>query len=125
MLDAIRIAPGVEVALRVSAATGEATAAWDREAGADAVTHLPEHVAVGRTAAVHETVAGHRFKVSAGSFFQSGPDAAELLVAAVREAAPELGRARKVLDAYAGVGLFALAATSPRSHVVTIESSKP
>lgn len=122
LLDRVRIAPGVEVALRVSAATGEMTALWD--GGPGDVTGLPDAVGVGRSAVVLEVVGGHRFRVSAESFFQSGPAAAELLVGTVRRMAPELDRARRVLDAYAGVGLFALAATAPRSHVVTVESSK-
>ena len=122
VLDAVSIAPGVEVTLRVSAATGEMTAHWD--GGPGDVTGVPEGVATGRGAAVHETVAGHRFRVSAASFFQSGPAAAELLVGTVRRMAPELDRARRVLDAYAGVGLFALAACSPRSHVVLVEFAK-
>ncbi len=122
LLDDVRIPPGVEVTLRVSAASGEMTADWTRSEGE--VTGLPDHVATGRGAAVFEEVAGHRFKVSAGSFFQSGPAAAELLVDAVRRSAPELERARRVLDAYSGVGLFAVAATSPRSHVVTVEYAK-
>lgn len=122
LLDDIRITPELEVTLRVSSATGEMTAHWDRESGE--VSGLPEHVASGRGAAIVEVVAGHRFRVSAASFFQSGPAAAELLVAAVREAAPELQRARTVLDAYSGVGLFAVASVSPRSHVVLVEYSK-
>lgn len=122
LLDVVRITPGLEVALRVSAATGERTAHWDGEAGE--VTELPDSVASGRGAAVHEIVAGHRFRVSAPSFFQSGPAAAELLVATVRRMAPELDGAGRVLDAYAGVGLFALAAVSPRSHVVLVEYAK-
>ena len=122
LLDGLRITPGLEVTLRVSVASGEMTAHWDRAAGE--VSGLPEQVATGRDAAVFELVGGHQFKVSAASFFQSGPAAAELLVDAVQRAAPELGRARRVLDAYSGVGLFALAATSPSSHVVTVEYSK-
>jgi 23S rRNA (uracil1939-C5)-methyltransferase len=122
VIDAIEIAPGLEVTLRVSVATGEITAAWDQRSGE--VTNLPDTVAHGRGAALTEVVGGHRLRVSATSFFQSGPDAAELLVGAVRRAAPELDTARRVLDAYSGVGLFAVAATSPRSHVVTVEYSK-
>jgi 23S rRNA (uracil1939-C5)-methyltransferase len=122
LLDDQRITPGLEVTLRVSVASGEMTAHWDRAAGE--VSGLPEQVATGRDAAVFELVGGHQFKVSAASFFQSGPAAAELLVDAVKRAAPELERARRVLDAYSGVGLFALAATSPSSHVVTVEYSK-
>ena len=62
--------------------------------------------------------------MSAASFFQSGPAAAELLVDAVKRAAPELERTVNVLDAYAGVGLFASAATSPGSSLLTVETSK-
>ncbi len=122
LLEDITVPADVEVTLRVSAATGERVALWNRHAGD--VTGLPADAGVGPDAVVHEQVAGHRFRVSAGSFFQSGPAAAELLVAAVRRAAPELVGAATVLDAYAGVGLFALAATDPSSTLVTIESSR-
>lgn len=122
LLDVVSITPGVEVTLRVSAATGERTARWNVRHGD--VQGLPADVGVGPEAVVHEDVAGHRFRVSAGSFFQSGPDAAELLVGAVRRAAPELAGAARVLDAYAGVGLFALTATDPASSLVAVESSR-
>jgi 23S rRNA (uracil1939-C5)-methyltransferase len=122
LIDQIVIPEGLEVSLRVSAATGERTARWDRRRGD--VEGLPGDVGVGAAAVVHEDVAGHRFRVSAGSFFQSGPDAAELLVAAARRAAPELEHAASVLDAYGGVGLFAVAATSPESKVTVVESSR-
>jgi 23S rRNA (uracil1939-C5)-methyltransferase len=108
--------------LRVSEATGEATALWDPEAGA--VEGLPPHVATGPSAALTEVVAGHPLRVSAGSFFQSGPAAAELLVQRVLAAAPELRSASRVLDAYAGVGLFAVAATAPSAHIVAVESAR-
>ena len=69
------------------------------------------------------TVAGVTLQVSPGAFFQSGPAAAELLVDAVRRAAPELDDARHVVDAYAGVGLFAATVVPPTAHVTTIESA--
>jgi 23S rRNA (uracil1939-C5)-methyltransferase len=121
LLDEIVVTPELEVALRVSVATGEITALWDTAAGS--VDGLPPHVATGRRAALTERVAGHDFRVSAPSFFQSGPAAAELLVAEVMTVAPELSSARRVLDAYAGVGLFAVAATPAESEVVAVESS--
>ena len=62
--------------------------------------------------------------MSAGSFFQSGAQAAELLVAAVQRAAPELIGARHAIDAYGGVGLFAVTAMESADHVTVIESSK-
>ncbi|MCB0966624.1 MAG: class I SAM-dependent RNA methyltransferase [Ilumatobacter sp.] len=122
LIDTIEVPEGLEVTLRVSAATGERTARWDRRHGD--VRGLPPDVAVGSDAFLTERVAGHRFRVSAGSFFQSGNDAAQLLVDAVRRLAPELEGAGAVLDAYAGVGLFAVAATDPSSYVVTVESSR-
>jgi 23S rRNA (uracil1939-C5)-methyltransferase len=122
LLEGLVVPTGLEVALRVSAATGEATASWDRRRGE--VAGLAPHVAIGPRAALHEEVAGHRFRVSAGSFFQSGPAAAELLVGAVRRAAPELDGAGLVLDAYAGVGLFALAACPADGEVVVVESTR-
>jgi 23S rRNA (uracil1939-C5)-methyltransferase len=122
ILDSIVVSPGIEVTLRVSASTGEVTALWD--AGSGAVSGLPSDVATGPQATLTEVIAGHPLRVSAPSFFQSGSAAAELLVERVRSAAPELTGARRVLDAYAGVGLFAVAATSPDTHVVAVESSR-
>lgn len=122
VIERIRITPDLEVSLRVSVATGQITARWDRRRGE--VEGLTRSVYAGHNAHLTERVAGHDLRVSAGSFFQSGPRAAELLVDAVRRAAPELADARTVLDAYAGVGLFAVAATSPSSKVITVETSK-
>jgi 23S rRNA (uracil1939-C5)-methyltransferase len=50
--------------------------------------------------------------------------AAELLVAAVKAAAPELADARHAVDAYGGVGLFAVTAMESAQHVTVVESSK-
>ncbi len=122
LLDSVRLTPELEVTLRASNATGEITGRWDRRRGD--VVGLPDTVATGPDAALHEQVAGHRFRVSSASFFQSGPAAAELLVDSVRRAAPELATAATVLDAYAGVGLFAVAATEPGARVITVETSK-
>lgn len=122
LVDVVEITPGLEVTLRTSAATGEMTARWDASRGT--VVGLPATVSVGADAVLYEDVAGHRLRVSAGSFFQSGPAAAELLVDAVRRAAPELETADRVVDLYAGVGLFAVAAAPRASHVVTVETSR-
>jgi 23S rRNA (uracil1939-C5)-methyltransferase len=122
LLPRLHLDPGVEPTLRVSVATGELGARWDR--GAGTVEGLPEGVAVGAGAVLHEDVAGHRLQVSMASFFQSGPQAAELLVDAVRRAAPELAGANVVVDAYAGVGMLGVCATDPLSKVVAIETSR-
>ena len=125
LFDALRdvtIDPDVELTLRVSEATGQMTAMWDRRTGD--VKGLPGSVQTGANAVLYEDVAGHRFRVSAGSFFQSGPIAAGLLVDAVRRAAPEIAGSDHVVDAYAGVGLFALAAVSASSRTTSIETSR-
>ena len=47
-----------------------------------------------------------------------------MLVAAVQRAAPELAGAGVIVDAYAGVGMFAACATSADSYVVAVETSR-
>jgi 23S rRNA (uracil1939-C5)-methyltransferase len=122
ILDDLLVTPALEVSIRTSVATGEMTVHWDESLGD--VVGLPHDVRIGLTGALTEHVAGHRFRVSSGSFFQSGPTAAELLVDAVKRAAPELADAESVVDAYAGVGLFAVAAVPEAAHVIAVESSK-
>jgi 23S rRNA (uracil1939-C5)-methyltransferase len=122
MLDRLRLPPGLEVVLRTSVATGERLALW--EGPADQVSGLDAEVLTGPASVLHEEVAGHRLRVSADAFFQSGPQAAELLVDAVQRAAPELAEARKVVDAYGGVGLFAVACVPPTASVTVIETSR-
>ena len=122
LVATLRLEPGVEATLRISVATGEIAARWDRTKGA--VRGLSDDVLRGSAAVIREDVDGHRLRVSIGSFFQSGPQAAALLVAAVRRAAPELAAAGVVVDAYAGVGMFAACATVPDAYVVAIETSR-
>ncbi|NCX32027.1 MAG: hypothetical protein EBX18_05880 [Actinobacteria bacterium] len=87
-------------------ATGE-RAVWSHDKAR--VLGLPDDVAAGAAAVVHEDVAGARLRVSMASFFQASPQAAELLVDAVARAAGNAldGRDGVVVDAYGGVGLFA------------------
>lgn len=122
LLPQLRLDPDVEPTLRVSVATGEVAARWDQ--GVGDVKGLPDTVATGAGATLEEDVAGHRLQVSMASFFQSGPQAAELLVDAVCRAGPELEGARVVVDAYAGVGMLAACATDPLSKVIAIETSR-
>jgi 23S rRNA (uracil1939-C5)-methyltransferase len=68
---------------------------------------------------IHEDVAGTRFRISAGSFFQVNTDGAEELVRLVREAIdPDADDV--LLDGYAGVGLFS--ATLPAGRLIAVES---
>ncbi len=119
--------PGAgEVFLRVSVATGERLVLVDR--GATAVD-VPAGTAVfeegdTRPAFVHEDVAGRRFRVSAASFFQPGPIVAEALAAAVSIAIGDaLPAGGTLVDAYAGVGLFAsVLGASRQCRVVAVEN---
>lgn len=74
--------------------------------------------------AITEMVAGHTFRVSAESFFQSSPQAAELLVQAVARAADGIALTTStVIDAYGGVGLFAATVAAGAQRIVLVEAS--
>ena len=134
----IDVAPGVELTLRTSAATDGVTARWTRPedrkrrnekrrsnaAPGESVSGLPADVHIGDRAFLVERIAGRNLQVSAPSFFQSGPAAAELLVDAVGRAAPELATADHAVDAYGGVGLFAATVMNDVRHVTLIESAR-
>jgi len=130
LLDELIVAgryPGAgEVLLRVAVATGERMVLVDREAAA---VQVPDDVGVfqegdTRPAFVHEDVTGRRFRISAGSFFQPGPVVAAALANAVAAAAGDkLARGGVLVDAYAGVGLFAsLLGAADAARVVAVES---
>jgi 23S rRNA (uracil1939-C5)-methyltransferase len=115
-------APGAaEVTLRCGVASGERLVLIDPPE-AEAKASVPAGVMVGPGAAVHEVVAGQRVRVSARSFFQTRVDGAEALVDAVRAAAGALNPASTIVDAYAGVGLFA-ATLGNDADVICIEQS--
>lgn len=121
LLPGLRVRGTDEITLRVGVASGTATALpADRRA---VIEGLPDHVGVGADATVVEHVAGAALRVSAASFFQSGPAAAELLVRTVAAAAgPLLREPGPVLDAYGGVGLFS--AGLGLEQPVLVESSR-
>lgn len=127
LLGALTIAPGIEVTLRTSVASGLMTARWAKpkgKPGTGLVSGIPDGVHIGDRAFLTEVVDGRELRVSAGSFFQSGVQGAELLIDAVRRAAPELATARHAVDAYGGVGLFAATVMADVSRLTLIESSK-
>jgi 23S rRNA (uracil1939-C5)-methyltransferase len=119
LLAVIRVRGHGEVSLRVGAATGERSA-WV-VAGDVELLDVPRDVEIGPGAVVHEVIAGTRLQVSAASFFQSGPAAAELLLDAVRHASGGSFDAHTVIDAYGGIGLFASAVEG--AHVSVVEGS--
>lgn len=80
----------------------------------------------GQDAAFHEEVGGRRWRVSARSFFQSGPQAAALLVDAVERAVGDAaGAGRHVVDAYCGVGLLGGVVAGRRGARLTSIESNP
>ena len=119
--------PGArKVLLRVGEATGERLVQVDRGARR---ARVPDDVVVvdkgrGRSAFVHEVVSGRTFRISADSFFQSGPVVAEALAGAVESALVDaLGDGGVVVDAYAGVGLFSSVLGARHGvRVVAVES---
>ncbi len=71
---------------------------------------------------IKEEVAGIRYRVSAGSFFQVNTAGAERMVSLVRELLdPKPGE--RLLDAYSGVGLFGLALAHDAGEVIGIEEN--
>lgn len=122
VLAGITVDGAQELQLRYSRHTGEITALPLDQRGRPTrarVNGLPVGAAVGASAMLTERVADVELRVSAPSFFQSGPDAAELLVSTVRSALGRSGGA--FLDAYGGVGLFG--ATVGGNEVVLVEES--
>ncbi|MCB0978768.1 MAG: class I SAM-dependent RNA methyltransferase [Acidimicrobiales bacterium] len=101
------------VTIRVGARTGERMVVVDGdtdevEVPDDVVVVSESELKAGHRAWLHEEAAGRRWRVSAQSFFQAGPAAAEALVdvvgAALAEHAPDGGT---LVDLWSGVGLFA------------------
>ena len=127
LLADLRFGPdaGEEATIRVSAATGEQMVLVD---GNPAAVDAPSEVEVvsrgelaqGRQVFITEHAAGRDWQISAGSFFQPGPAIADMLAATVTERAGDLHGATLV-DAYAGVGLFAGSAGSTAADIIAIE----
>ncbi len=138
VLRSVSVAPGVELTLRTSAATNGVTARWTRPEdrkrrnekrrsnapAGESVSGLPADVHIGDRSFLVEQIDGVNLQVSAPSFFQAGPAGAELLVDAVRRAAPELADADHAVDAYGGVGLFAATVMRSARRVTLIESAR-
>lgn len=118
--------PGAsEVTVRTSVATGRTVAVVDPSAegasAGDAAVYDPRQAA--SVGAIVERVSGHDFRVSSASFFQSGPQAATLLVDTVGAILADTTGTGTLVDLYAGVGLFA-AIVPFDGRVVAIERSE-
>jgi 23S rRNA (uracil1939-C5)-methyltransferase len=71
---------------------------------------------------ITEVVAGRRFRISATSFFQVNTAAAEKLMRVVTEYLAPVG-GETLLDAYCGVGTFALSLADKVGHVIGVEEN--
>jgi 23S rRNA (uracil1939-C5)-methyltransferase len=77
----------------------------------------------GSASSFTERIAGVDLRVSVGSFFQSCPAAAELLVATVSELLADQGEPDVFVDLYGGIGLFAATVGQTAKEVAVVESS--
>lgn len=114
-----------ELTIRVGATTGERLVLAEPTAEgvvapADVAVVGADELRAGRRVWIHDEVAGRRWRISARSFFQAGPGVAEDLVAAVTRAAD--GAGDRLVDLYAGVGLFAGTVGADR-RTVAVERS--
>ena len=125
--------PGArEVLVRSSLATGHVVCVPAPRVGGGVkvpagVKVIPAHALGHRNGAITEVVHGRRFRVSARSFFQSGPAAAELLVDAVDNAlGKDLDAGGLLVDAYSGVGVLGavLADRHPGVRLECVESGR-
>ena len=123
LISDIRVRGVGEVTLRCGDATGE-RGVWSHDRAR--LLGLPDDVATGAGAVVHEEVAGVRLRVAMESFFQASRQAAELLVDAVGRASQGLldGSEGPVIDAYGGIGLFSATLVPHDVAAVVVESSK-
>ena len=121
MIPSLRVGGDSEVTVRVGVASGQSTAVSRRNGQ---IHGLPASTAIGSEATIHEVVGGVRFRVSAGSFFQSSPQSGDLLIESVGRALVDLDLSTATLiDAYGGVGLFAATLGRAAARVVVVEAS--
>lgn len=101
-----------EVTIRVGNRTGERMVVIE---GSSFGVELPDDVllvgtdelAKGKRAWIHEDAGGRRWRLSARSFFQNRPAGIDALVDEVAEMVGDLAPDGPLVDAYAGVGVFA------------------
>jgi 23S rRNA (uracil1939-C5)-methyltransferase len=122
LLPDLRLDGAEEAVLRTGIASGERMV-WAEPQ--DSVSGITADILTSRNSSVHEVIAQHEFVVSAESFFQSSPQAAQALVDATKRALGESSTWGEgpVVDAYCGVGLFAATVFPHDRHVIAIEAN--
>ena len=113
--------------LRVGARTGERLVLVDGDpAGltvpSDVLKVSKAELAGGKRAWIYEEAAGRPWRISARSFFQNRPAAVDALVQIVEQMVGDFGSDGPLIDAYAGVGIFAGTVGTNR-RVTVIERS--
>lgn len=112
-----------EVTIRVSPRTGD-RGVWCHEG--QMVKDLDPAIVRGARGSMKEVVGEHTYRVALGSFFQSSPEAADLIVDVVRRRLNglELEHGGTLVDAYGGVGLFSRAFSDRFDELVLVESNQ-
>lgn len=131
LISGARVSGAAEATLRCGADSGD-RAVWlhDERGGNEKkaiIEGIPDDVQVGRRSIIRESVHGVTLEVTMSSFFQSSPQAAELIVSAVNEAAGDAalsGEDGPIIDAYGGCGLFAATLVDLDVPVTLVESNK-
>ena len=118
LITEVRSPDADELVLRCGSRTGERL-----------VAPLPSNASVEAPGDVlprwfHEEAAGHNWRISAESFFQSRPDGADALARFVLDAAEQVGSPSVAVDLYSGVGLFAGVLAQRGWQVTAVESSR-
>jgi len=112
--------PG-EITIRVGARTGE-VGMWCHEGRIR--EGVGTHAQRGQRAPVNEIVADRQYRISMSSFFQSSPEAAELLITTLSTDFDSFGiEGGTLLDAYGGVGLFSKAFSTRFDELYLVESN--
>jgi 23S rRNA (uracil1939-C5)-methyltransferase len=113
-----RYGTATDVLLRCGARTGERMAVPTPLGSA---IDVPADV---RSDHVHEIAAGHEWRISARSFFQTRADGVDALAAEVISAAAGLDAAGRALDLYSGVGVFAGVLAAQGWSVTAVENDR-
>lgn len=110
-----------EITIRVGARTGE-IGMWCHEGRIR--SEVGTQAQRGQRAPIHEVVGDNTYRVSMSSFFQSSPEAAELLITTLATDFDSFGvEGGTLLDAYGGIGLFSKAFATRFDELYVVESN--